>query len=120
MKKYAILLALSALPIACGGGSGDAAAVAAGKQLFTDNICVTCHGETGEGDGPASVALEPKPRKYSDATWQDATTDETIKNVIVDGGLAHGLSALMPPNPTLKGRTADLNNIVAYIRSLKK
>jgi high-affinity iron transporter len=27
--------------------------------------CATCHGETGAGDGPAAVALNPKPRNFT-------------------------------------------------------
>ena len=32
----------------------------AGANLFRTD-CVTCHGENGHGDGPASQALDPRP-----------------------------------------------------------
>ena len=32
-----------------------------GQGLFSEH-CVSCHGEKGEGDGPAGVTLEPRPR----------------------------------------------------------
>jgi len=35
---------------------GDAA-IAEGKALFTKLACITCHGETGHGDGSAAVSL---------------------------------------------------------------
>ncbi|MBM3948255.1 MAG: c-type cytochrome [SAR202 cluster bacterium] len=38
----------------------DAASVATGRQLYTQN-CQTCHGATGAGDGPAAATLTPKP-----------------------------------------------------------
>ena len=121
MKKFALLLALPLIVVACGGAPViDTAAIKAGKALFVSNGCVLCHGETGMGDGIAAAALEPKPRQYSDATWQDSVTDEQIKKVIVEGGAANGLSMFMAPYPALKEQDADLNNIVAYIRSLKK
>lgn len=35
-----------------------------GAQLYTNN-CSSCHGPKGDGDGPAAVALNPKPRNFS-------------------------------------------------------
>ena len=135
MKKFALLLALPLIAVACGGGEPttttettttaapelDMAAVEAGKATFASLGCVACHGATGEGDGAAAAALEPKPRKYSDGAWQDSVTDEAIKKVILEGGAANGMSPLMAGYAAqLEGKEADLNNIVAYIRSLKK
>lgn len=34
-----------------------------GKDVFAIN-CVACHGASGLGDGPAAVALNPKPRSF--------------------------------------------------------
>lgn len=78
--------------------------------------CATCHGESGKGDGPAAVALNPKPRDYSDAEWQKATTDELIKKAIVEGGPAVGKSPLMVANPDLAGQTEVLDGLVKIIR----
>jgi mono/diheme cytochrome c family protein len=122
MKKSLILLALAALPMACGGGSEDSgasAAATAGKALFTSYNCVSCHGENGKGDGIAAAGLDPKPRNYTDAAWQAEVTDAHIKKVIMEGGPASGLSASMPPHKMQIGsKVEDLDNIVAYIRSL--
>jgi mono/diheme cytochrome c family protein len=35
-----------------------------GKASFERN-CVACHGEKGEGNGPAAAALDPKPRNLA-------------------------------------------------------
>jgi mono/diheme cytochrome c family protein len=125
MKKLLILTTLAALPLAAcsgggseGGGDSGASAVAAGKAAFSSNGCVVCHGETGMGDGIGAVALNPKPRNYSDAAWQAGTTDEQIKAVISKGGKANGLSEAMVAYPQISAE--DLDNIVAYIRSLKQ
>lgn len=81
MKKMLLfILVLSALTLtACGGATETAVvdsvpaefagktnplgadAAAAGAEVFQYN-CKACHGEQGHGDGPAGVALEPKPK----------------------------------------------------------
>lgn len=38
---------------------------ASGKTIFEKN-CVTCHGAEGKGDGPAAIALNPKPKSFID------------------------------------------------------
>ncbi|MDF1798414.1 MAG: cytochrome c [Planctomycetota bacterium] len=120
MKKTLILMTLAALPLAaCGGGSeGGGGDAVAGKAAFTAQGCVVCHGEGGLGDGIGAVALKVKPRNYTLASWQDSVTDADIKGVINGGGAANGLDAAMAAYPQIQG--AELDNIVAFIRSLKK
>ena len=60
-----------------------------------------CHGSSGQGDGPASASLNPKPRKYADKEWQASVTDEYIEKIIKLGGAAVGKSPAMPNNPDL-------------------
>lgn len=38
----------------------DEASISLGADLYASN-CAVCHGETGEGDGPAAAALDPAP-----------------------------------------------------------
>jgi mono/diheme cytochrome c family protein len=78
--------------------------------------CSTCHGETGHGDGPASVALNPKPRNYTDGEWQKSVTDEQLKKTIVGGGAAVGKSPLMVPNPDLADKPDVVEGLVKIIR----
>jgi cytochrome c551/c552 len=79
--------------------------------------CVTCHGESGKGDGPASVALNPKPRNYTDKEWQKSVTDEQIKKTITGGGASVGKSPIMPPQPDLAAKPEALDGLVKIIRS---
>jgi mono/diheme cytochrome c family protein len=78
--------------------------------------CSTCHGPDGKGNGPASAALNPKPRDYTDPVWQKSVTDEQIKKTIVGGGAAVGKSPLMVPNPDLAGQEVILDGLVKIVR----
>jgi mono/diheme cytochrome c family protein len=89
------------------------------KVLFA-NVCSTCHGMDGTGNGPAAESLNPKPRNYTDQAWQKSVTDDEIKAIIVGGGQSVGKSGMMPPNPALKGRDDVLNELVAIIRGFGK
>lgn len=133
------LLALLTLPLAAGCGpdktkakekstqkeqgasaaGGEAAAEAEATQIWTDR-CTVCHGASGLGDGPGSASLDPKPRNFSDATWQDSVNDEHIEKIIVYGGIAVGKSAAMPSNPDLNDKPAVVKALRAHVRGLKK
>lgn len=78
--------------------------------------CATCHGEGGHGDGPAAVALNPKPRNYTDPEWQKTVTDDQLKKTIVGGGAAVGKSPLMVPNPDLADKPEVVDGLVKIIR----
>lgn len=92
-------------------GAGDPRAEA--QEVFQTR-CVTCHGDRGEGNGPASAGLNPPPRNYTDPQWQASVTDEYIEQIIVQGGAAVGRSAAMPNNPDLR----DKPEVVAALREI--
>jgi mono/diheme cytochrome c family protein len=116
MRKISILAGMAALCLV--GAQAHAGDAEAGKAKF-QQFCATCHGATGGGDGPASAALRPKPRSLKDAEWQATVDDDYLKKVIAEGGAAVGLSPMMTPwGHALKGD--DLENVVAFVRSLAK
>lgn len=82
-------------------------------------LCAGCHGAKGDGDGPAGVALVPKPRALTDAAWQASVDDARITKVIKDGGPSVGLSASMAPWGAVLS-DAEIAEMVAFVRSLKK
>lgn len=74
-----------------------AAAGAFSAQSAFRDVCATCHGASGEGDGPAGVALDPPPASFTDpAFWADRDK-ERIMTVIDQGAAAVGGSNLMAP-----------------------
>ena len=116
-------LALAAFALPTLAHAGDAAA---GKATYETN-CSSCHGATGKGDGPVGAALPPqmKPRDFSVGEFKFDTdgdgetgTDADIKNVLANGGAKYGGNPLMAPWPQVQGD--DLENIIAYGRSLKQ
>jgi mono/diheme cytochrome c family protein len=94
-----------------------AAAVAEAEQIFATR-CTTCHGSAGAGDGPGSAALDPKPRNFQDAAWQDSVTDEHIEKIVMYGGAAVGRSPTMPGNPDLMSKPDVVRALVAHVRGL--
>lgn len=91
--------------------SGDEQA----HKMF-ETVCAMCHGMDGTGNGPAAANLNPKPRNYTDATWQASVTDEEIRKTILLGGQATGKSAAMPGQPQLKDQPEVLEGLVKIIR----
>jgi len=91
------------------------AAVKAAKTYFK-NICASCHGASGHGDGIASSVLNPKPRDFTDPAWQKSVTDLHIHDVILKGGPAVGKSPLMPAQVGLANDPETLNDIVKIVR----
>jgi mono/diheme cytochrome c family protein len=96
--------------------AGDEAREEAEKIFATR--CFTCHGATGEGNGPGSAALTPKPRNFHEAQWQASVTDDHIAKIIQYGGAAVGKSPAMPGNPDLMSKPQVVQALVAHVRRL--
>jgi mono/diheme cytochrome c family protein len=63
----------------------------AGKAVY-DQHCAACHGDTGDGNGPAAVWLYPKPRNFSAGLYKiqstpsgSLPTDEDLHRSITRG-----------------------------------
>ena len=91
---------------------------AAGAALYAAN-CASCHGARGDGDGPASAALDPKPARHSDGTTMNALSNEHLYKVIQQGGPAVGKSAYMAPWAGVLSE-AQTWDVIAFLRSLAK
>jgi DMSO reductase family type II enzyme heme b subunit len=65
--------------------------IAAGKIIY-ENLCLSCHGIEGKGDGPAAGFMEPKPRNLATAhyilrttPWMSLPTDADLFSIITGG-----------------------------------
>jgi len=92
---------------------GDAAK---GQPLYA-NLCSSCHGARGDGDGPLAEALSPHPAKHSDGRYMNALSDAHLFRVIKEGGPAVGKSPLMAPWASAL-RDDQIRDVIAYIRTL--
>lgn len=117
LANVARLVAVLALPLVgfavgpAARAADPSAEVAAGLAVYEAN-CTACHGATGNGRGPAAIALKPKPVDFTVATWWTGKTDEQLVASIKSG--RPGTS--MTPFTALSD--ADLANVVAYLRTL--
>src|SRR5690606_10216307 len=57
---------------------------ARGEALYAQ-LCASCHGATGAGDGPASVGLDPPPIDFSDRARADERSVFALYQVIEQG-----------------------------------
>jgi mono/diheme cytochrome c family protein len=55
-----------------------------GKAAYTTN-CLSCHGEKGDGNGPAGAYLNPKPRNYATDKFKKGDKVEQIFESITKG-----------------------------------
>lgn len=55
-----------------------------GETLYKTN-CVSCHGEKGDGKGPAAVALTPKPRNFLQEKFRFGDDVESIFKTLEKG-----------------------------------
>jgi len=85
------------------------------QSIYTTR-CALCHGQNGRGDGPSSAMLQPRPRDYTDKTWQKVVDDDQIRRIIVKGGAAVGKSAAMPESPDLVDKPDVVTELVLIIR----
>jgi len=118
--RSGLLMAGSAVVMLAAPARGaDQISPAAEKEAqdIFKNRCTMCHGASGKGDGPAGVALNPRPRNWTDAAWQKATPDEEIEKAILGGGQAVGKSVLMPANPDLANKPEVVKALRQIVRS---
>jgi len=91
----------------------DAESLARGEKLFVRN-CAVCHGEKGDGKGPAAAALQTPPANFLDIHHSGMYDPGEKYWIIGNGSGATG----MPPFPGLS--PADRWHLVNHILFLQQ
>lgn len=102
----------------CALAPARAADMAAAKQNY-DTFCVKCHGTSGKGDGPGAATLATNPRNFTDCAAMGKISDETMFNVIKNGGPAANLSKEMQAWSS-GFEDGEIHDLVAYVRTFCK
>jgi mono/diheme cytochrome c family protein len=119
MWRRTDLLALTvALTIGAGSASAQAPAGSAdGKKLY-EKYCSQCHGDQGDGKGPAAVHVHPKPRDFTSGKFKVRTTpngalptDDDLKHII-KRGMPY---TTMPAWPSFTDQ--ELTQLIAHIKT---
>jgi mono/diheme cytochrome c family protein len=109
-NRLTFLVLALALILAMAGAPAWAADAAAGKAVYTSK-CQVCHGADGSGNQNLAKAMSVTLKPLGGAEVQGMSDDE-LKKVITAG------KGKMKPVSGVSG--ADADNVVAYIRTLKK
>ncbi|MFQ5589980.1 MAG: c-type cytochrome [Phycisphaerae bacterium] len=130
LRSALFVLLAAILLTGCGGGGEEAlpstggspaairsALVAEGRTAYA-TYCVGCHGVAGDGQGPAAVFLDPKPRDFRLAKFKFSSTRSGM--LPTDGDLKRtirrGLRGSAMPGWKLLP-TGTVEALVAYIKT---
>ena len=86
--------------------------ISTGQTLFSTN-CALCHGQTGKGDGPVGVTLNPRPADLTQHAIVGIHTDAQLFEWITNGFPGSRM-------PAFKSALSDTErwHLVNFIRSL--
>ena len=117
VNKLTVARAMFVLFLAINFHVSIAQQLEAGKKAY-QTYCVGCHGDKGDGNGPAAMFLDPKPRDFTSGKFKFASVpsgqlprDEDIHRVI-----KLGLSGTSMPAWPLVPET-ERNAMIEYLKT---
>lgn len=92
--------------------------IARGKEIYATN-CAVCHGEQGDGNGPAAGGLPLKPPSFRDAKMVNEMTGNYWFWRVSEGGLVEPFKSMGSVMPAWKGLSVeDRWAVIAYTHRL--
>lgn len=92
---------------------GPAPAPDAGHRVYRIH-CMACHGELGDGQGPAAVALLPPPPDFTQPGFWTDRTPETLARAV-----RSGLPGGYPMVGTTQLTDPELDALVGWLMTLR-
>ena len=118
MRALALAASLAAALPAAAQSPADTADLAIGREKYR-LFCASCHGEKGDGKGPAATGMLPPPTAFTAGVFRYGGSDADLFRVISDGAASKGGSALMSGWSVVLPES-DRWALVKYVRSLAK
>ncbi len=87
-------------------------------NIFRTN-CSRCHGPEGRGNGPDAPLLGIPLPDFTSDKFQSSRNDDHLRTVISEGGMAKGLSPLMPPWGLVL-TNAEVDAMIATVRGFRQ
>jgi len=95
----------------------DAKEIAKGQTLYMQHNCWMCHGKKGNGQGPFSPGLSPRPIDFTDAALMQRLSDAYLFWRLSEGGAQPPFLSAMPAWKQMLNKE-ERWQLVAYLRSL--
>lgn len=116
MKKHLWILTFALVPAlaqAADFKKATPALLEKGKSVYTTN-CATCHGDKGDGMGPAGQYLNPKPRNFAKDKFKKGDSPDAIFKTVTKGLDGTAMTAF--------GHLSEEDRwaVTHYVRSFKK
>lgn len=86
----------------------------AGERIYERN-CASCHGTSGQGDGPAGENLEPRPTDIARFSRMPMATDGYLYWTVAEGGAPVG--SAMPAFGSVLSEE-EVWQLLVYVRSM--
>ncbi len=84
--------------------------IARGAEIYAA-LCLTCHGATGQGDGPGGAALQPPPSDFTDVAAHSHADDEWYR-IVSEGSPGTGM-----PGFGEELTDAEIWDVINYIQA---
>ncbi|MCP5073678.1 MAG: c-type cytochrome [Rhodobacteraceae bacterium] len=115
MRSVLLTAALLLLPVFAAAQSGD---LDRGEAIYIKR-CLQCHGEDGDGLGPAADFLNPPPRDFTLGVYKIKTTDwdeDFAKDADLERMIRDGMPGTSMPGWSDMLSDQDISDVIAYIK----